>query len=139
MSIRGVLDATAFDVFDTPNGRTTRELPRSTVARGEDVRCAAVTLAEVCRGITRTRQVEVALKRGGQRIHVVPPDERLAKLVGIMRDTGFGSDRLGDAHVVAVRRGVDVAVVLTSDPENIAALVAALPGTPILARDPASL
>ncbi|MGH8887700.1 MAG: PIN domain-containing protein [Egibacteraceae bacterium] len=139
MSQRTVLDATAFDVLDTAKGRRVRALLERTAVEGGEICCAAVTLAEVCRGTARTRRVEAALarNRGGQRIRVLPTDERLAKLVGaILYETGSGSERLGHAHVVAVCAGADAAVVLTSDPDDIATLAVAVPGTRITIRDP---
>lgn len=142
MTTRAVLDAAAFDVIDTADGRQLRHLLRRIVQRGGDVRCAAVTLAEVCRGTARTRRAEVAVSRdrGGQRIIVVPTDERLAKLVGaILHTTASDSQRLGDAHVVAVCAGAERAVVITSDPSDIAELATAIPGTRVLARLPTHL
>lgn len=142
MSLRVVLDAAAFDVLDTNDGRGLRALLRRGLERGGEATCAAVTLAEVCRGAARTRRVEAALarNRGGQRLRVVPTDERLAKLVGaILHTTGRASEYLGDAHVVAVCAGADVAVVITSDPDDIAALAVAVPGTRVTVRTPASL
>lgn len=141
MRRRIVLDASAFDLLDTAQGRGLRALLLDTVARGGKICCAAVTLAEVCRGTARTRRVESALTRdyGGQRIQVIPTDERFAKLVGvILHGTKSGSERLGDAHVVAVCADADSAVVLTSDPDDIAALATAVPGTRIQIRDPAT-
>ncbi len=137
MTIRAVLDAAAFDVIDTADGRQLRQLLRRTLQRGGDVRCAAVTLAEVCRGTARTRRAEVATSRdrGGQRVIVVRTDERLAKLVGaILHSTNSASDRMADAHVVAVCTGADAAVVITSDPGDIVQLVSAVPGTRVIAR-----
>ncbi len=134
-----VLDAAAFDVLGTPRGSGLRALLRRTAERGGRVSCAAVTLAEVCRGVSRTRQMEAALARshGGQRIQVVATDERLAKLVGaILHHAGAGSDRIADAHVVAVCAPADAALVLTEDPGDIAELAAALPGCRIVTRRP---
>ncbi len=142
MTIRAVLDAGAFDVIDTADGRQLRQLLRRTLQRGGDVRCAAVTLAEVCRGTARTRRAEVATSRdrGGQRVIVVPTDERLAKLVGaILHSTNSASDRMADAHVVAVCTGADAAVVITSDPGDIVQLASAVPGTRVIARRPSDL
>ncbi|MGH8909205.1 MAG: type II toxin-antitoxin system VapC family toxin [Egibacteraceae bacterium] len=139
MKQRTVLDAAAFDVLDTPKGRGLPGLIQQTLARDGEICCAAVTLAEVCRGTARTRRVEAALtrKRGGQRIRVVPTDERLAKLVGtVLYKTDSGSERLGDAHVVAVCAGADAAVVMTSDFDDIVALATAVSGTRIVVRDP---
>ncbi len=135
-----VLDAAAFDVIDAARGTALRAMLRRASARLAPICCAAVTLAEVCRGTPRTRRVEAALvrDRGGQRIQVIPTDTRLAKLVGtILHQTGSGSDRLADAHVVAVCARADSAVVFTSDPGDITELATALPGTRVVARDPA--
>lgn len=139
MSLAVVLDAAAFDVLDSKQATGLRALLRRAIDDGGEVRCAAVTLAEVCRGVARTRRVEAALarRRGGQRIRIVPTDERFAKLVGaILHDTGSGSERIADAHVVAACTTVDAAIVLTADPDDIAALSAAVPGTRIVTRDP---
>lgn len=136
-----VLDAAAFDSLDSQRSTGMRALLRRAIDDGDEVRCAAVTLAEVCRGVARTRGVEAALarRRGGQRIRVVPTDERFAKLVGaILHDTGFGSERIADAHVIAACATVDTALVLTADPDDIAALATAIPGTRIVTRDPSS-
>ncbi len=77
MSLSVVLDATAFDVIDRAEGAALGQLMRCVIERGGDVRCAAVTLADVCRGQSRTRRVEVATSRdrGGRRIMVIPTDE----------------------------------------------------------------
>ena len=142
MTFDVVLDAAAFDHLDTEAGRGLRAVLQRTVETGGRVRCAAITLAEVCRGTARTRRVEAALARdrGGQRIGVVPTDERLAKLVGtVLHTTASASDRIVDAHVVAICAGSDTALVITSDPGHIAELSVAVPGTRILARDPLSL
>jgi predicted nucleic acid-binding protein len=139
MTVAAVLDAGAFDVLDTSEGAQLRQLLRSVLRRGGDVRCAAVTLAEVCRGPARTRRAEVAVSRdrGGQRIRVVPTDERLAKLVGtVLNAVGRSSDAIADAHVVAICATADTAVVITSDPDDISDLATAVPGTRIVVRRP---
>ena len=139
MSVSAVLDAGAFDVLDTREGAALRHLLRSVLHRGGEVRCAAVTLAEVCRGAARTRRAEVAVARdrGGQRVLVVGTDERLAKLVGtILHAAGRSSAAIADAHVVAVCAASDVAVVITSDPGDIEELAPAVPGTRIVTRRP---
>ena len=141
MSAAVVLDAAAFDVIDDPRGTGVRALLRRTIDNGGEVRCAAVTLAEVCRGTARTRRVEAALSRshGGKRIRVLPTDEGLVKLVGaILHDTGSGSERIADAHVVAACATSDAAIVLTVDPSDVAALATALPGVRIVTRNPVS-
>ncbi len=70
----------------------------------------------------------------------MPTDERMAKLVGtILHATGSRSDRLADAHVVAVCATTDRAIVVTSDPGGINSLAGAIPGTRVVARSPLSL
>lgn len=137
-----VLDASGFDALDSRDGRGVRRLLRRVLERGGEVRCAAVTLAEVCRGTARTRRVETAIARdrGGQRVQVVPTDERLAKLVGaILHEAARDSTDLGDAHVVAITAEAGVAIVVTEDADDIAVLSEALPGTRITTRTPQSL
>lgn len=134
-----VLDAAAFDIIGAPAGSALRALLRRAAERGGRVSCAAVTLAEVCRGYARTRQAEAALARGlgGQRIRVVVTDERLAKLVGaILAQAGCGSERIADAHVVAVCAPADAALVITEDPADITKLAGALPGCRVITRRP---
>lgn len=135
-----VLDAGAFDVLDIGNrGARLRALLELTLAEGGQVRCAAVTLAEVCRGVTRTRRVEaiIARRHAGQEIQIVPTDERLAKQVGhILHATGSGTERLVGAHAVAVCADTDVAIIVTSDPGDITDLSAAVPGTRVTVRRP---
>ena len=134
-----VLDAAAFDVLETRRGSELHALVRSTAARGGRVCCAAVTLAEVCRSRAQTRRAEAALARtsGGQRIRVVPTDERLAKLVGaILHHARAGSEYIADAHVVAVCSGADSAIVVTADPDDIVDLAPALPGCRVVTRRP---
>ncbi len=142
MTISVVLDAAAFDVIDGPEGAALRHLLRRVLKRGGDVRCAAVTLAEICRGPARTRRVEVAVSRdrGGQRVMVVPTDLCLAKLVGsVLHSARRTSDAIADAHAVAVCAAVDVALVVTSDPGDIAEMASAVPGTRIVTRRPDAL
>ena len=139
MTIRVVLDAVAFDVLDQPKRHKLWALIERSIVRDGDLCCAAVTLAEVCRGMARTRRVEAALARshGGARIKIIRTDERLAKLVGaILHETGSGSEMLGDAHVVAVCAGADTAVVVTSDPDDINMLATAVRGVRIVTRTP---
>ncbi len=139
MTTAAVLDAAAFDVLDRSEGAALRHLLRVVLVSGGEVRCAAVTLAEVCRGPARTRRAEAAIARdrGGQRILVVPTDFRLAKLVGaVLHSAGHGSESIADAHVIAVCASFDAAIVITSDPDDIAELASGVPGTRIVARAP---
>lgn len=139
MTTRVVLDAGAFDALDHPNGGGLRLLIRRALIRGGQVRCSAVTLAEVARGTSRTRRVEaaVARDRGGQRVGVVPTDLALAKLVGaVLHEGRRGSEDMADAHVVAVCAGAEHALVVTTDPGDILALAPAIRGTRVGVVDP---
>jgi predicted nucleic acid-binding protein len=136
---RVVLDAGAFDVLNIKAGAKLRDLLMRTLTRDGDLWCAAVTIAEVARGKARTREVETALSRsyGGQQIRVLVTDETLAKRVGvILYITNKGSESIADAHVIAACVPADVAVVVTTDPDDIMELSAAVPGVKIMPRRP---
>ncbi len=71
---------------------------------------------------------------------VIPTDERLAKLVGsVLHSARRASDAIADAHVVAVCAPLDVALVVTSDPDDISEMAVALPGTRIVTRRPQAI
>jgi hypothetical protein len=53
-----------------------------------------------------------------------------------LHQTGSGSDRLADAHVIAVCSRADSALVFTSDPDDMTELAEAIPGTKVMIRDP---
>jgi predicted nucleic acid-binding protein len=136
---RVVLDAGAFDSLNTRTGTQLRTLLERTVLRGGEVWCSAVTIAEVARGAARTRELETALSRryGGEQIRVLVTDETLAKQVGeILFATNRGSESIADAHVIAVCVPADIAVVVTTDPDDIMELSAAVPGVKIMPRRP---
>lgn len=139
MSTRLVLDSAGFDALDMAGSQRLWALLERVAGRDGEVRCAAVTLAEACRGAARTRRTEGILARshGGHRIVVVPTDERLAKLVGaILHEANAGSAFLADAHVVATCAGVDRAIVITADPGDIDRLAGALRGVRITTHAP---
>lgn len=139
MNRRVVLDAGAFEVLNTRAGAKLRDLLAQTVSRGGEIWCPAVTIAEVARGTPRTRQVEAALSRsyGGEPVRVLVTDASLAKQIGaILYATEKGSESMADAHVVAACLGADVAVVATTDPDDIVELSAAVPGVKIMPRTP---
>ena len=136
---RVVLDAGAFDVINLRAGAKLRDFLMRTLTRGGDVWCAAVTIAEVARGTARTREVETALSRsyGGEQIRVLVTDETVAKRVGeILYATNKGSESIADAHVIAACCPADIAVVVTTDPDDIIELSAAVPGVNIMPRRP---
>lgn len=126
---RVVLDATGLDgISSEPR---LRALLRRTAERDGQVWCSAVTIAEVARGPARATRVHQALsqRHGGQRIRVADTDTRLALLVGaLLHDARRGSADIADAHVVAVCAPAAIALVVTSDPDDIMAIAAHLPG-----------
>lgn|GEM_PF-1435145 len=129
---RVVLDAAGLD--EIPTNAPLRALLRRTAERGGQVWCAAVTIAEVARGPARTARIHQILGRrfGGRRILVQPTDERLALLVGaLLHDSRRDSANLADAHVVAVCAPAAVALVVTSDPDDISSIGEHLPGVRI--------
>ncbi|MGH3901246.1 MAG: hypothetical protein ACRDTA_23950 [Pseudonocardiaceae bacterium] len=82
-----------------------RALLRSAIDDGGDVRCAALpSLSPRCAGGGAHPRVETALagRRRGQRIRIVPTDERFTKLVGaILNDTGSGSEHIATRDPIA--------------------------------------
>ena len=136
---RVVLDAGAFDTLNTKGGAQLRDLLARAITRGGELWCAAVTLAEVARGRARTRELDTALSRryGGQQIRLVVTDEEVAKQVGgILYAAKKGSDSIADAHVIAACIPAEVAIVVTTDPDDIAELSATVPGVKIMPRRP---
>lgn len=113
-----------------------RGLLAEAVVRGRDVLVPAVVVAEVARGLGRTRAVESALARAGVfRITVVDTDLGLAKQVGaILHAADSGSIDLVDAHVVAAAMPFGGAIIITSDPGDIHRLAGTAPGLRIVTR-----
>jgi|SRR2546421_7361871 predicted nucleic acid-binding protein len=142
MTLPVVLDADGLDALADPSPPDAfRALLREALDRGRDVLVPAVVCAEACRGPARTRRVETALARHrptrGQRppVAVVDTDFVLARQVGaVLYGAGAASADLADAHVVAVcaRRGGGL--VITSDPDDIARLAAAVPAARVVTR-----
>ncbi|MDQ2790439.1 MAG: VapC toxin family PIN domain ribonuclease [Pseudonocardiales bacterium] len=142
MTLPVVLDADGLDALADPSPPSAfRALLREALDRGRDVLVPAVVCAEACRGPARTRRVETALARHrptrGQRppVTVVDTDFGFARQVGaVLHGAGAGSADLADAHVVAVcaRRGGGL--VITSDPDDIVRLAAAVPAARVVTR-----
>lgn len=103
----------------------------------------AVVCAEVCRGVARTRRVETLVSRKPhdhpwQRpVAIVPTDFDMARLVdAILHGAQVGSRYLSDAHVVALCSRYGGGLVITSDPDDIRQLAAAVPSARIIVRTP---
>ena len=134
-----VLDAAGLDAIAAARPP---ELVRALLAeahrRGREVIAPTVACAEVARGVKRTRALEAAVARHDRRRAEQPPlrlvdtDFNLARQVGaILAATRSGSDRMVDAHVVAVCLPTGGGLVVTSDPDDIAALAGAVPAARI--------
>ncbi len=142
MALPVVLDVDGLDaIAEQVPPAALRALLREALERDRDVLVPAVVCAEVCRGAPRTRRIEAAVARHrpnrGQRpsVSVVDTDFGVARQVGaILHGAGASSADLADAHVVAVcaRRGGGL--VITSDPDDIARLAAAVPSARIMTR-----
>ncbi|HEX9530955.1 MAG TPA: PIN domain-containing protein [Acidimicrobiales bacterium] len=111
--------------------------------RGREVIVPTLVCAEVARGRVRTRALEAAVARHdrarGERppLRLVDTDFDLARQVGaILEATNSGSERVVDAHVVAVCVPGGGGLVVTSDPDDIAGLASAVPAARIRTTRP---
>lgn len=100
-----------------------------------------VVCAEIARGPARTRSLEAAVSRHdrqrGERppVELIDTDFDLARFVGaILHASEAASDMVVDAHVVAVCARFGGGLVVTSDPDDILNLAAAVPNVRIVTR-----
>jgi predicted nucleic acid-binding protein len=134
-----VLDAAGLEALAaTRPSDMFRALLREAHRRGREVIAPTVVCAELARGRSRTRALEGAVSRHnralGERpaLRLVDTDFDLARRVGAILDaTASGSERIVDAHVVAVCIPAGGGLVVTSDPDDIAELAAAAPAARI--------
>jgi predicted nucleic acid-binding protein len=130
-----VLDAAGLDALaaDRPPA-ILRALLAEAHRRQREVLAATITCAEVARGRDRTRALESAVARHNSRrserpaLRLVDTDFALARQVGaILEATGSGSERIVDAHAVALCVPAGGGLVVTSDPDDILELATAVP------------
>ena len=134
-----MLDAAGLDAMcATRPSDMIRALLADAHRRGREVVVPTVVCAEVARGTARTRALETTVARHDRHRGEQPPlrlvdtDFVLARQVGaILHATGSGSDRIVDAHVVAVCVPAAGGLVVTTDFDDIAALAAAIPAARI--------
>ncbi len=139
-----VLDAAGLEgLAADPPPEGLRALLAEALHRGREVVTPTVVCAEVARGRARTRSLEAAVGRHrrerGERpaVRLVDTDFTLARQVGAILDaTGSGSDRIVDAHVVAVCVPAGGGLVVTADPGDIAELAAGAPAVRIRTTSP---
>jgi predicted nucleic acid-binding protein len=102
--------------------------------RGREVLTPSVVCTEVARGREQTRALEATIARHDSAraerpaLRLVDTDFDLARRVGsILAATGSGSERIVDAHVVAVCVPPGGGLVVTSESDDIVALATAVP------------
>ena len=140
-----VLDAAGLDALSAARPpEMMRALLGEAHRRGREVLTPTVACAEVARGAKRTRALEAAVSRHDRQrgeqppIRLVDTDFGLSRQVGaILHASRSGSDRIVDAHVVAVCVPSGGGLVVTSDPDDIAALAAVVPVARIRVVNPA--
>lgn len=139
-----MLDAAGLDALahQRPPDRM-RALLAEALRRGREVLAPTVVCAEVARGRDRTRALEAAVSRhrraAGERplVRLIDTDFDLARRVGAILDaTGSGSERVVDAHVVAVCVPSGGGLVVTSDPHDIVELADAVPAVRVRTTGP---
>ena len=120
-----------------------RALLAEALRRGREVITPTLVCSEVARGVARTRALEVAVSRhhqpGGERpaVRLVDTDFALARQVGAILDSaGAGSERVVDAHVIAVCLPAGAGLVVTEDPDGIARLAGSVPAVRIRTTRP---
>lgn len=139
-----VLDAAGLDaIAGARPSETFRALLAEAHGRGREVIAPTVVCAEIARGAARTRALEAAVARHDRHrgeqppIRLIDTDFALARQVGnILASTRSGSDRIVDAHVVAVCLPAGGGLVVTSDPDDIARLASAVPAVRIRVTSP---
>lgn len=119
--MKTVLDAEAMNALLT-RGHPARRQVRRSLEVAQRLRggawVASVTLAELYRGVARSRALDSLLVRmtagGGLRLR--DTDQPFARLVGsVLHEAGSGSELLADAHAVAVAVEDGGGVVVTGD------------------------
>lgn len=89
------------------------------------VMVATVTLAELCRGVGRSRALDSWLAREGHDVRLRDTDLPFARLVGsLLNEAGLDSVYLADAHVVAAAIEDGGGTILTADPKDLRRLAA---------------
>ena len=139
-----VLDAAGLDAIGAARPpEMMRALLAEAHRRDREVLAPTVVCAEVARGVKRTRSLEAAVARHDRRrgeqppVRLVDTDFSLARQVGAVLHAGrSASEQIVDAHVVAVCIPTGGGLVVTSDPDDIIALAAAVPAARIRVVNP---
>ena len=139
-----VLDAAGLEALCAPRPPDRfRALLAEAHRRGRDVIAPTLVCAEIARGRARTAALEVAVGRHdrarGERpaVRLIDTTFDLARQVGaILTAARSGSDRIADAHVVAVCVAFGGGLVATSDPGDINELAGGVPAARIRTTSP---
>ncbi len=139
-----VLDAAGLEALSAPGPPDrVRALLAEAHRRGREVVTPTLVCAEIARGRARTAALEAAVGRHdrtkGERpaIRLVDTTFDLARQVGaILEAAKAGSERIVDAHVVAVCIPFGGGLVVTSDPADIMELANGAPATRIRTTAP---
>ena len=134
-----VLDAAGLEALAAPRPpESLRALLAEAHRRDREVIAPTVVCAEVARDRLRTRALEAAVARHDRArgespaLRLIDTDFDVARQVGaLLGATHSSSDRLVDAHVVAVCVAPGGGLVVTSDPDDIAELATAVPAARI--------
>lgn len=125
-----MLDAEAVQALiqaDHPSRRQVHHLLEAASRLQRDVVVPAVTLAELYRGVRRTRNVDAALAPQEQYLVIRHTDRDFARLVGaLLASVKLGSEHIADAHVAAAAVE-EQGLILTGDPDDMERLVAGTP------------
>jgi predicted nucleic acid-binding protein len=126
--MRLVLDAEAVAaLLDARHAgeRVVRQAMEAARRLRRDVAVATVTLAELYRGAGHNQALDALLAREHDWLLLRDTDRALARLLGaVLTEADAGSDRLADAHPVAVAVEAGGGVVVTGDPQDLTRLAA---------------
>jgi predicted nucleic acid-binding protein len=131
-----VLDSEALSVLASPrergaSARRAQAVLQAAAIRGAPVRTSAGVLVEAYRGKARDAAVDRVLNQG---VEVLSVDRGTARVAArLLTDAELGSRSVIDAIVVATAVRLGGALVLTSDPDDLARLAANHPGVEIQA------
>jgi len=131
-----LLDSEALSVLATPNergasARRAQAILHAAAVRHAPVRTSAAALVEVYRGGARDAAVDRVLDQG---IDVLPVDSGTARVAArLLADADLDSCSAIDAIVVATAVRLGGALIVTSDPDDLARLSMHHPGVEIQA------
>jgi predicted nucleic acid-binding protein len=130
-----ILDSVALSSLARPRAapqrhERVRAAMRSAHRRGEPTRIPSAVLVELYRGAGTDEAIDLELRRGFAR--VITTGARIARTAGhLLSAVGAGSEMVVDALVVATAVRLGGGLILTHDPDDLAALAADRPNVRI--------